>query len=205
MLTNKKQDHTCQFIFRTFTLRGDGLGLKLGNDADSFMTHTNCIKTYCSKEHIQRFVAKRQHEHEQTLPVESAKKRLRGKDSFNFLVNCLFCGEKCLLERDKKHPDRWREAYLCRTADRQGKTTFKQSILAKASERDDEWARDVIIRVNGAVSDLHAADGRYHKDCHAKFFSNSPPLFAIGMHDQALEIVKQSLIANRKRIWNSVT
>ena len=31
------------------TQRGDGLGLKLGNDADSFMTHTNCIKHIVQK------------------------------------------------------------------------------------------------------------------------------------------------------------
>ena len=32
--------------------------------------------------------------------------------------NSLFCGEKCDVEKDKKHPDRWRESYPCTTADR---------------------------------------------------------------------------------------
>ena len=29
------------------------------------------------------------------------------------------------------------------------------------------------MRVNSALSDLHAGDGRYHQDCHARFFTNS--------------------------------
>ena len=39
-------------------------------------------------------------------------------------------------------------------------------------QRDDEWAHKVNLRIGGAVSDLHAADAQYHKDCMAKFRSH---------------------------------
>ena len=46
---------------------------------------------------------------------------------------------------------------LCRTADRgSGSKTFKQSILDKCIERNDAWAGQVQVHVEGAISDLHA-------------------------------------------------
>jgi len=69
-----------------------------------------------------------------------------------------------------KNPSRWREAYLCRTAD-DGKTTSKEVILAHAQGRNDTWGREV---ASLAVSYLHVADARYHRDCLAKFFTNKP-------------------------------
>ena len=36
-------------------------------------------------------------------------------------------------------------------------------------ERSDQWAKDVELRVLGAMSDLHAADARYHRDCRPSF------------------------------------
>ncbi len=38
-------------------------------------------------------------------------------------------------------------------------------MLNKCDERNDDWASEVRIRVEGALSDLHAAEARYHKDC----------------------------------------
>ena len=51
------------------------------------------------------------------------------------------------------------------------KTATKQEILEKCDERNDEWASQVRVGVCGAVSDLHAADARYHKSCCAIFMS----------------------------------
>ena len=43
---------------------------------------------------------------------------------------------------------------LCRTADRGScSKTFKQSILDKCIERNDEWAGQVRVHVEGAISD----------------------------------------------------
>ena len=47
--------------------------------------------------------------------------------------------------------------------------TFKEAILDVCDQRNDELAHQVYIRVQGAVSDLHAADAQYHKDCHDSF------------------------------------
>ena len=66
-----------------------------------------------------------------------------------------FCGEKCIMDFDKKNPNRWRRVLLCRTADRVDRTTFKQTIL------DVIDSRQVKIRLMGAISDLHAADARF--------------------------------------------
>ena len=49
--------------------------------------------------------------------------------------------------------------------------TFKQSILDECNERKDEWAGQVRVHVEGAITDLHAADGRYHVDCMSKFMN----------------------------------
>ena len=49
--------------------------------------------------------------------------------------------------------------------------TSKNKILRIRSKRNDSWAEDVMIRVHGAQSDLHAADARYHKSCLSRFFS----------------------------------
>ena len=38
--------------------------------------------------------------------------------------------------------------------------------------RNDDWGELVRIRVEGAISDLHAADARYHVDCKASFLSS---------------------------------
>ena len=52
-----------------------------------------------------------------------------------------------------------------------GKTgaTPKEAVLERCNEREDEWGREVSVRLHGAVSDLHAADARYHDDCRKRF------------------------------------
>ena len=61
---------------------------------------------------------------------------------------------------------------LCRTACASpGKKAFKQSILEVCAKRSDEIADQVRIRIEGALSDLHAADARYHVDCMTSFMS----------------------------------
>ena len=39
------------------------------------------------------------------------------------------------------------------------------------TERNDEWAGQVRVHVDGPISDLHAADGRYHVYCMFKFMN----------------------------------
>ena len=48
----------------------------------------------------------------------------------------------------------------------------KDKILKQCELRSDHWVNLVALRIRGAVSDLHASDARYHKDCLSRFFSN---------------------------------
>ena len=64
--------------------------------------------------------------------------------------------------KDKKHPKRWRKAILCRTADRGPRAiTFKDNIVGTCAQRGDIWASQVLVCVQGVLSDLHAADAHY--------------------------------------------
>ena len=127
--------------------RGDGFSERLDEDVESFTCHKNCISTYCSKEHIKRHLRKRKSEETFAGPSTSPK-RLRRTVEFSFFKHCLFCGEECIVERSEKNPSRWRKSYLCRTADRNGKISWKMQILEHAKKRDDKWGNDVAFRTN---------------------------------------------------------
>jgi len=60
------------------------------------------------------------------------------------------------------------------------------------------------LRANFAVSDLHAADARYYKDCMSKFFSNSPTAFTHTKCVGAVEELNKQLNHDLSSIWNSV-
>ena len=103
---------------------------------------------------------------------------------------------------------------LCRTVDRgSGSKTFKQSIPYKCHERNDEWAGQVMVHAEGAISDLHAADGRYHVDCMSKFMNKRLVKYA----DACSSCTTQDELYNRfcevtavvskglSRIWNRKT
>lgn len=181
--------------------RGDHLAEKL-TDVSSFFCHKNCISTYCSPDHIKRFLKKRkQEEPKETQP--KTKRVRRSETSFQFLKHCLFCGDACEIYKPAKNPSRWREAYLCRTADREGQVSFKDTVLRHAKQRSDKWGNEVVLRANSAVSDLHAADARYHKDCMSKFFSNAPSSVT-EKPEKVLDQLIEYLHSNHENIWNSV-
>ena len=43
--------------------------------------------------------------------------------------------------------------------------------MKTCSVRNDNWADQVRLRVQDAISDLHAADARYHVNCKSSFMS----------------------------------
>lgn len=49
-------------------------------------------------------------------------------------------------------------------------------------QRGDIQSEEVRIRVNGAISALHAADAQYHKVCYSKFVSERNVKAAITFH-----------------------
>ena len=162
---------------------GEGMHVELQNRliVDSLLTiwcHKNCVRSYVSSKRLNRHPKRQGNETNNKLAVP---KRQRRSDisSFRFLEHCLFCGLQFSIEPDLKNLARWRRAVLCRTADHgSGSKTFKQSILDKCIERHDEWAGQVRVHVEGAISDIHAADGRYHVDCMSKFMNKRSVKYA---------------------------
>lgn len=95
---------------------------------------------------------------------------------------------------------------LCRTA-----SDFKQKNLQVCDSRGDPLADSVRIRMNGAVSDLHAADGRYHRDCCKSFMShrsiNTAQSNATQVDDDAdhaLRALVGDMTEDKAHVWNSV-
>ena len=72
----------------------------------------------------------------------------------------------------------------------------------------DEWEKEVEVRLAGAVSDLHAADVRYHDDCRKKFMGKrnveSSSKESVEQVDHAFDATVSEMISDRLRIWSSV-
>ena len=186
--------------------RGDGLEDKLIG-VFTIMCHKSCVCTYTSEHHIQRFLSKQKRKDEETDEGLAPKKARRsGSTDFNFKEHCLFCGEKCLSrETSLRHPDRWRKVVPCRTAG-----DFKKNILQTCELRNDSQAEQVRIRINGALSDLHAADGQYHFDCYARFTSKKNIAAVVQSEsqlqkeDHPFDALVQHISENKSDMWNSI-
>ena len=74
--------------------------------------HRSFVSTYTSQQHLSRH---RKREGCTSVSASQPLKKQRRSDVpvFRFKENCLFCGELCQMEKDKKHPDRWKKAVLC--------------------------------------------------------------------------------------------
>ena len=205
-----------QTIIRCSKARHDGLHLDLERQLQSdthinIKCHKNCVSSYTSKSHIQRHLKRT---HVQSNPCESTfpTKRFRRSDtpSFDFKEHCFFCGDVCELKRHGKNPSRRRRAVLCRTADRGNQNTFKQNVLRVCDSRHDDVSEIVKLRLLGVVSDLHAADARYHDECRKRFMSSRSVTSAArhGNHthevDAAISVTSSLLKADKSRVWNSL-
>ncbi|KAG0707259.1 hypothetical protein GWK47_024178 [Chionoecetes opilio] len=84
--------------------------------------HKSCVSCYTSKVHIERHKRKRGAEPDSNVPFKVARRSHSGgsAECFDFKRHSFFCGEFCNLNADKKHPSRWREAYLVREMGHQG-------------------------------------------------------------------------------------
>lgn len=83
----------------------------------------------------------------------------------------------------------------------------KQLILESCAKRNDV-AKSVQCRVEMALSDLHAADARYHLDCRQRFatFKSLPgdSWYSQNSDDHPFELLVEMVESDRSRIWNSV-
>ncbi len=105
-----------------------------------------------------------------------------------------------------RNPSRWRPAALCRTAERGlGRQSFKETILGVCFTRKDDWTRTIQVRLQGAISDLHAADGRYHQDCRIKSWHRAR--YNERHHlseDAAFETVLGAMSSDWSHVWTSI-
>lgn len=62
--------------------------------------HRNCVSSYTSAEHLKRH-KKRSGLVNEAAPIPK-KRRRSSTSSFQFKEHCIFCGEVCQLQRDKK-------------------------------------------------------------------------------------------------------
>lgn len=97
----------------------------------------------------------------------------------------------------------------CRTIDPgSSDKTFKETILQVCRDRSDQWAKDVELRVLGAVSDLHAADARYHRDCKPSFMGPkalklSAKSGTTTRKDSAFDQVVRLMESDKNKLWSS--
>ena len=184
--------------------RGDNLHEKLSDNPDEkYWCHKNCISSYGSKHHIKSFLRVKQKDFENIGEPPQKRNRRSDQETFIFKEHCIICGKVCL-DLDPRHPERWRPVSQCRTADRGNRETFKDTILKRCEERNDEWGDEVYLRIQGALSDLHAADAQYHRDCLQKFKSNATqPQLEDDREDPAFTKVVDTMMADKSRVWNT--
>ena len=171
------------------------------------LPHRNCVSTYTSNTHIKRFLLR-----QNRMPDKPVVKRTCRSDisPFNFKEHCLICGEKCCPKPDPKHPNRWGRVIQCRTVYRgPDQSTFKDVIIDACDLRNDDWGQQVRLRIEGTVSDLHAADTQYHKDCMSSFrgprnVKSSAAQENEMSQDEAFMCVVDDLREDLSRIWNSI-
>ena len=96
------------------------------------------------------------------------------ESNFDFKKLCLFCGKECL-PKDPKHPDRWDEVKQCEKLpikdSRGGELgrNFKTVVEDICDQWQDEWGREVALRLCKVQTDLPAYDCQYHSRCYHKF------------------------------------
>lgn len=154
----------------------DGLHIGLEHQQElgieSIPVHRKCIDKYCHKKSVQKAVRERA-DSSRSLGEDLTSKPKRARRSeqptFSFLQHCLFCGKWCDTEKDPKHPGRWRPAFVCREGEKFGSRGLKEAIYDTCEKRNDVQSEQVTVRMAGVLSDLHAADVRYHVDCRSSF------------------------------------
>ena len=126
---------------------------------------------------------------------------------FVFKLHCIFCGEISSLISDPRNPTRRRATYLCKTASSGTGLSFKDSILEVCGRWKDAWANQVEVRLQGAISDLHAAEARYHDSCRKNFMlfeiKEANTYASARDTDLVFDKLVEDIISNKPNIWTS--
>ncbi|XP_071642214.1 uncharacterized protein [Temnothorax longispinosus] len=132
--------------------RKDNKWLVLQN-LDEIRIHDKCRKSYSSELRTLR-IEKNPTRYSQAGP----SRRSSSPKKFNFESNCFFCDKQCRDYRCKD--DRTRRLV---SAD-----SIQLRIQETARKRNDQWAHDVLSRIEG-VHSLKEVGGRYHTNCNIRF------------------------------------
>ena len=166
--------------------------------------HNACVTTYNSKIHMKRYQKK--NSSLDTSSQQTPPKQLRCHYSFNFREHCLICGDLCL-EKSAKNPGRHKKVVRCRTVH------IKDNLIKVCEQRGDSHAVEVSSRITCAITDLHAADARYHQTCFTTFVSSRNIAAAVASTSKqqkpdpvnlAFSCVIRLLKSDPGKLWNSV-
>jgi hypothetical protein len=147
VILGEKGTAGCQ---KAATERKDNLTFKEGQKV-----HKTCRNKYTKPSNIQKAVAGHS---AQSQDVPPAKRRSSQK-IFSFQSDCFFCGT---LIHEKTETGKFSVAETL---------PLKKNVLAACNDRKDDWS-EVVQRRILSVSDLPAADGRYHRCCFQAFKNN---------------------------------
>ena len=169
--------------------------------------HKNCISRYVSPSNTRPYLGKSKCSPSEPSVVEP--KRLRSDKLFDFKKHCLFCPDvtECMLSNEyprKVNVTRRKAACMLRSDKRCDGSNYKQQLVLVCDERGDHLGKVVKDRILGAVSDLHAADARYHVDCHIIFFRLPYKCKKSDESDKAFLTVCSIMRDNKEKMWSSI-
>lgn len=171
-----------------------------------------CIILHTSTHHAKRHKAKVGSDDTDCLaPKKTRRSSMVSETKVQFQRALLFCEEYCQLEKDPKNPSRWKPAFLCRQIFSKNGKELKKSILQKCDERADTPANEVKIRLEGALSDLPAADVKYHLECRSMFMSSRNMKAASASSkprtediDVTFDTIVNAMNKDQKCVWSSM-
>ena len=219
---NPLSQSSAERIIRTSKQYGDGIHIELEQQQEigniqSVPVHRQCVDRYCHKKTIQKALCEKTGVSRSPSAEDliSKPKRVRRSEHpiFSFLQHCLFCGGKCDVVKDPKHPDRWCPAYVCREGETFENRGLEEVIFEACEKRKDTQSEQIRVRMGGVFTDLHAADVRYHVDCKVTFIN--PKAIQAAVHkgfktssselkDNAFDSVVKYLAENKPNIHNSI-
>ena len=91
---------------------------------------------------------------------------------------------------------------------REKEIQYMKYLEEKCYQRSDEWGNEILLRLTGVRNNIVAADGKYHKDCKAKFHlrtkEDDETLKEIDHgFPKAAKEVSRDFEEIRKKIWTS--
>lgn len=111
---------------------------KTSSDKDFYiLCHRSCVSIYTSKSHLKICLSPGNALTEAGTSTTKIKRRSE-VPNFNFKNDCLYCEQKCEVEKNKKNRHRWRPSFQFRALEyKVKKISNKEAILQTCVERND--------------------------------------------------------------------